>query len=204
MTSGSGGIRTLSISRSEREWSASCLPSHDPVRSNTRGGIQTHMHPVLSRAARPVGVPGRPSKSSGGWNRTSGLRVQSEASLPAATAPDHLGINLTRSHMSVRGGIRTSTARFKAGQPAVSRSPRAPRGSRTRLSGLEDRCLGRSARDASRKHSRAEGGGVEPPRLIARPFSRRLPSPVGLPFRDREAPGAGIEPARSSLGTGRE
>ena len=65
---GSGGIRTLSISRSEREWSASCLPSlikndtrfHPKVRdpSTARGGIRTHMHPILSRAARPVGVPG--------------------------------------------------------------------------------------------------------------------------------------------------
>jgi hypothetical protein len=32
--------------------------------------------------------------------------------------------------------------------------------------------------------TRAEGEGVEPSRLIARPFSRRLPSPIGLPFRD--------------------
>jgi hypothetical protein len=29
----------------------------------------------------------------------------------------------------------------------------------------------------------AEGEGVEPSRLIARPFSGRLPSPIGLPFR---------------------
>lgn len=62
LVSGSGGIRTLSISRSEREWSASCLPSHASPRSNARGGIRTHKHPVLSRAARPVGVPGRSSR----------------------------------------------------------------------------------------------------------------------------------------------
>jgi hypothetical protein len=31
----------------------------------------------------------------------------------------------------------------------------------------------------------AEGEGVEPSRLIARPFSRRLPSPIGLPFRNQ-------------------
>ena len=37
-------------------------------------------------------------------------------------------------------------------------------------------------------HARAaEGEGVEPPRLIARPSSSRVPSPVGLPFRDRES-----------------
>src|SRR5207244_10778827 len=34
-----------------------------------------------------------------------------------------------------------------------------------------------------RQDSAAEGEGVEPSRLIARPFSRRLPSPIGLPFR---------------------
>src|SRR4051812_29997340 len=88
----------------------------------TQGGSRTHRRPGLSRAARPVGVPGHvaaeavgleptsgprpppvfktgPSsgrvtsvrafrQSSGGWNRTSGLRVQSAASLPPATAPD--------------------------------------------------------------------------------------------------------------------
>ena len=32
-------------------------------------------------------------------------------------------------------------------------------------------------------HTKAEGEGVEPSRLIARPLSRRLPSPVGLTFR---------------------
>ena len=51
------GIRTLSISRSERKWSSGCLPGHR-------------------------------SRSSGGWNRTSGLRIQSAASLPAATPPE--------------------------------------------------------------------------------------------------------------------
>ena len=43
----------------------------------------------------------------------------------------------------------------------------------------------------------AEGEGVEPSRLIARPFSGRLPSPIGLPFR--RAAAAGIEPAIVSL-----
>src|SRR5262249_47524458 len=36
---------------------------------------------------------------------------------------------------------------------------------------------------ATRPRAQAEGEGVEPSRLIARPFSRRLPSPIGLPFR---------------------
>ena len=55
-----------------------------------------------------------------------------------------------------------------------------PGGSRTRLSGLEDRRLGRSATGTSLA---AEGEGVEPSRLVARPGSGRVPSPVGLPFR---------------------
>src|SRR5262245_61966265 len=91
--------------------------------ATTQGGIRTHRRPGLSRAARPVGVPGPRSEaeavgleptsglrpppvfktgpssgrmasvrsfdpSSGGWNRTSGLRVQGAASLPPATAPE--------------------------------------------------------------------------------------------------------------------
>ena len=36
---------------------------------------------------------------------------------------------------------------------------------------------------AARPRAHAEGEGVEPSRLIARPFSGRLPSPIGLPFR---------------------
>jgi hypothetical protein len=36
---------------------------------------------------------------------------------------------------------------------------------------------------AARPRAHAEGEGVEPSRLIARLFSRQLPSPVGLPFR---------------------
>ena len=53
--------------------------------------------------------------------------------------------------------------------------------------------------DSKSQIPEAEGGGVEPPRLIARPCSRRLPSPVGSPFHSRSALGAGIEPAGSSL-----
>ena len=43
----------------------------------------------------------------------------------------------------------------------------------------------------------AEGEGVEPSRLIARLFSKQLPSPIGLPFR--KAAEAGIEPASRRL-----
>ena len=69
-------------------------------------------------------------------------------------------------------------------QPAVLATGRIPRtygaeyGSPTRLTGLEDQHLCHSA-----KGTKAEGEGVEPSRLIARRFSGRLPSPVGLSFR---------------------
>jgi hypothetical protein len=59
-------------------------------------------------------------------------------------------------------------------------SVRVPGGGRTRLSGLEDRRLDRSATGTLRT---AEGEGVEPSRLIAHPGSGRVPSPIGLPFR---------------------
>src|SRR6201993_1604444 len=136
--------------------------------------------------------------SSGGWNRTSGLRVQSAASLPPATAPD-----------SIReGGFDPPPPDSKSGSLPVSRFPRAPRGSRTRLSDLGSPRLTarrgthqRSQRERDRgveprspgwkpgvvpldqsRGLRAEGEGVEPSRLIARPVSSRVPSPFGLPF----------------------
>ncbi len=69
--SGSGGIRTLSISRSEREWSAGCLPSRLlRDRRSTQGGTRTHTRPGLSRTARPVGVPGLERESGSGGTRT--------------------------------------------------------------------------------------------------------------------------------------
>ena len=69
--SGSGGIRTLSISRSKREWSSSCLPSHDlQDGTHAQGGSRTHTHPGLSRVARPVGVPGRSNKRASGSRGT--------------------------------------------------------------------------------------------------------------------------------------
>ena len=66
---------------------------------------------------------------------------------------------------------------------------RVPCGNRTRLASLEGWCLCRSA-----KGTKAEGERIELSRLIARPRSGRLPSPVGLTFHS-EAPVAGLEPA---------
>ena len=44
---------------------------------------------------------------------------------------------------------------------------------------------------------KAEGEGVEPSRLIARQFSKLLPSPIGLPFH--QAAVTGIEPVSGRL-----
>src|SRR4051794_31295898 len=44
------------------------------IHPSTRGGIRTRKHPVLSRAARPVGVPGRlPVAEAVGLEPTSGV-----------------------------------------------------------------------------------------------------------------------------------
>ena len=126
------------------------------------------------------------------------------------------------------GGFEPPPPDSKSGSLPVSRFPRAPRGSRTRLSdlgsprltarpgthqpllrvrdrGVEPRSPGWKPGvvplDQSRK-KQAEGEGVEPSRLIARPGSSRVPSPVGLPFH-RRAPAAGIEPASPRLTAGR-
>jgi hypothetical protein len=105
-------------------------------------------------------------------------RVQS----PMSYRLDDPGISKhfdTAAPPKVRGeGFEPSSPGSRPGSLPVSRSPRVPCGSRTHLSGLEDQHLCHSA-----KGTKAEGEGVEPSRLIARPFSGRLPSPIGLPFR---------------------
>ena len=81
------------------------------------------------------------------------------------------------------GGFEPPSSWFKARQPTVSRSPTVrsalresnPPGQLGRLAPLP---LGQGHEDIE-----AEGEGVEPSRLIARLFSRQLPSPIGLPFR---------------------
>ena len=133
---GSGGIRTLSISRSKREWSACCLPS----------------------------------QNSGGWNRTSGLRVQSAASLPPATAPEF-------------GKEDSNLHRLIQSQGAYPLADSRERHARVELAYPVWKTSAWTARPMTRSDSEAEGEGVEPSRLVARPGSGRVPSPVGLPFR---------------------
>jgi hypothetical protein len=111
------------------------------------------------------------------------------------------------------GGLEPPPPDSKSGGLPVSRFPRAPRGSRTRLSDLGSPRL--TARPGTHQHSlrvrdrgveprspgwkpgvvpldqsrelQAEGEGVEPSRLIARPTSNRVPSHIGLSFRDDPA-----------------
>src|SRR5262249_33126736 len=79
-------------------------PGFKPGRSATwrtwaaeRGGsrgTRTHKRPAAATCfqdrplIRPDGFRDGLDRSSGGWTRTSGLRVQSAASLPPATAPE--------------------------------------------------------------------------------------------------------------------
>ena len=153
---GSGGIRTLSISRSKREWSAGCLPSQ--------------------------------ATSSGGWNRTSGLHVQSVASLPAATTPES----------SIReGGFEPPPPDSKSGSLPVSRFPRASCGSRTRLSDLGSPCLAARPRTLcslldsryqipeSKLENQSGIGDSNPGRLVGSQESCRWTNPASLRFRFR-------------------
>jgi hypothetical protein len=95
-------------------------------------GFEPSASLVLSESGLPVAYRAMMQCSSGGWNRTSGLHVQSVASLPAATAPES----------SIReGGFEPPPPDSKSGSLPVSRFPRAPRGSRTRLSDLGSPCL---------------------------------------------------------------
>ena len=160
-------------------------------------GFEPSASLVLSESGLPVAY--RASEiSSGGWNRTSGLHVQSVASLPAATAPES----------SIReGGFEPPPPDSKSGSLPVSRFPSAPAGVEPACQAWEARawplgqrryCSIDRRRDRRSNPGRlvgsqescrwtnpapAEGEGVEPPRLIARPISNRVPSPIGLPFR---------------------
>ena len=200
-------------------------------RPSTQGGSRTHRHPGLSRAARPLAYLG-PSR--GGSRGTRTHKRLSRRHLFSRQAPDPAGWLPCGLELQVPGaGIEPAASAFRArrhyqqqlprireggfeppppdsksGSLPVSRFPRAPRGSRTRLSdlgsprltarpgthqpslrvrdrGVEPRSPGWKPGVVPLDQSRglqAEGEGVEPSRLIARPGSSRVPSPFGLPF----------------------
>lgn len=135
-----------------------CQLPTKPRRSDARGGIRTHTRPGLSRAARPIGAPGR-GRERKPWEsnpravspatrfqdrplvRPVGFRGRARG----AGGRDRIG----RDGPGVReGGFEPPRSCFKGRWPTVGPFPRASRESRTRLSGLEDRCLCRSASDA--------------------------------------------------------
>ena len=131
--------------------------------ATTQGGIRTHRRPGLSRAARPVGVPGRVAAEAVGLEPTSGprpppvfrtgpssgrmasVRLDSEfRGLDSNQRPprSERGVTTTSNCPGVReGGFEPPPPDSKSGGLPVSRFPRAPRGSRTRLSGLAGPCL---------------------------------------------------------------
>ena len=99
-------------------------------------------------------------------------------------------------------GIEPTDSCFKGRQHYQQRRPRivfshqrVPCGSRTHLASLEGWNLCRSAKGTY--ESRRKERESNPQGCYARPLSRRLPSPVGLPFR--KAAEAGIEPASERL-----
>ena len=223
MIDGSGGSRTLSISRSKREWSAHCLPSRKRPES------RSHYPGWESNPQAPGFKPGR----SAGWrtwaSRGGSRGTRTHERPEAATCfqdrplirPDGFregfrpelrglesnqrpprserGVTTSSNCPGVReGGLEPPPPDSKSGSLPVSRFPRAPRGSRTRLSdlasprltarpgthqrslrvrdrGVEPRSPGWKPGVVPLEQSRieqAEGEGVEPPRLIARPDHR--------------------------------
>jgi hypothetical protein len=111
-------------------------------------------------------------------------RVQS----PMSYRLDDPGISKlfdTAAPLKVRGeGFEPSSPGSKPGSLPLADPRECP-------VGIEPTCLvwKTSAFAARPRAQKAEREGVEPSRLSARPFSRRLPSPVGLPFRSRPPPG---------------
>jgi hypothetical protein len=178
---GSGGIRTLSISRSKREWSAGCLPSHNAVPG---AGIE----PAAStfRAWRHYQQQLPRSRRFGKEDSNLHRLIQSQGACQLADSRERpAGVEPAYRTWEARAWplgpgryarCSFSDATFHHGESERDRGfePRSP-GWKPGVVPLDQ---SRSAFD-----SRAEGEGVEPSRLIARPSSSRVPSPIGLPFR---------------------
>lgn len=126
---------------------------------DAQSGSRTHTHSGLSRAALPIGASGpRSEERHGSAASSSGRRT------------------------------RTFIAWFRARKPTISRSPNKPDTvvGRECPVGVEPTSpVWKTGTFAARPRAhKAEGEGVEPSRLIARPGSGRMPSPIGLPFRE--------------------
>jgi hypothetical protein len=202
---GSGGSRTLSISRSKREWSARCLPSR------RRPESRNHDPGWESNPQAPGFKPGR----SAGWrtwaSRSGSRGTRTHKRPEAATCfqdrplirpddfresfpPEFRGLESNqRPPRSERGVTTTSNCpgfgkedsnphRLIQSQGAYPLADSRERHARVELAYPVWKTSAWTARPMTRSDAEAEGEGVEPSRLIARPVSSRVPSPFGLPF----------------------
>ena len=112
--------------------------------------------------------------SCGGWSRTNIGTFR--ASHPTVRRPRIVVFQFT--HKARREGVEPSSSASKADDLPLVDPQKCPAGVEPASPAWK---AGTSAA-RSRAHE-AEGEGVEPSRLIARLFSRQLPSPIGLPFR---------------------
>jgi hypothetical protein len=155
--------------------------------ATTQGGSRTHRRPGLSRAARPVGVPGRVAAEAVGLEPTSGPRpppvfktgpssgrmasVMAWTEVPGAGLEPAASAFRARRHYQQQlprireGGFEPPPPDSKSGSLPLSRFPRAPRGSRTRLSDLGSPRL--TARPGTHQHHNESGiGELNPDRLV--------------------------------------
>ncbi len=162
---GSGGIRTLSISRSKREWSAGCLPSQtvpgagiEPAASTFRAWRHYQQQLPRSRRFREGGFEPPPPDSKSG-------------SLPVSRFPRR-----KERELNPQG---SSLARFRVGCRRQSACPSVSANRRCQM---------------ERHWDRAPAGGVEPPivaltgrRLTVGPH-RYCQSTSGWPDSNRRSP----------------
>jgi len=170
-----------------------------PWDSNPQAGATRR--PFSRRAPHPAGWLPSPI-SSGGWDRTSGLLGQSQASLPAATAPDRLRLSDSRLLPQARGGgLEPPPSGPKPGGLPLADPRECP-------AGVEPACPAWEA-GASTARPRAREGTSRGGRRGSRtPKAHRsavfetaaITHWLALP---RSAPAAGIEPASSRLTAGR-
>ncbi len=116
-------------------------------------------------------------------NTQGGIRTHTRPGLSRTARPVGVPGREGGSRGTLReGGFEPPPPDSKSGSLPVSRFPSR--------SGIGDSNPGRLVGSQESCHwtnpaefPKAEGEGVEPSRLIARPSSSRVPSPIGLPFR---------------------
>jgi hypothetical protein len=168
----------------------------------TSGAMPPPVFKTGSSSGRMTSVIGL-QNSSGGWNRTNGLLVQSQASLPTATAPEQNGFQDIQFHAKVRGeGFEPPQPGSKPGglplaDPRVTRS-KVPSGSRTRLASLEGWHLCRSAKSTHDQQSGKGGSRILKAHRSTVFKTAAIANWLVLPFSSKAAV-AGIEPASERL-----